>query len=269
MHVVEDSSVPLYLQLEKILRGQIAIGTIEPGAALPSENELVDTYNVSRTTVRKALDRLAEDGVVVRVQGKGTYVSQPEVTQDLRSLRTISEVLTQAGFIPEVEVVAVDVNYTAPPYVTAQLDLPDGVPIVQVKRRHLVNGEPIAYAVIYLSNRFQWRFSAEELRYQSIYTWLETQEQVLVDKGVQVISAKGASEEVAAALSLEPGSPVLTVHNTSTAETGIPIEHTEFYFPPERYVLAVTLRRTHVGFSLEDVRGELSGQALDDVPNRN
>jgi GntR family transcriptional regulator len=258
MQVIEESSVPLYLQLEKILRGKIAKGSLEPGAALPSENELVDTYSVSRTTVRKALDRLADEGVVVRVQGKGTYVSQPEVTQDLRSLRTVSEVLTQAGLIPEVQVVAVDVNHMAPLHVMEELDLPEGTSIVQVKRRHLVNGEPIAYAIIFLSSRFQWRFSAEELRYQSIYTWLETQERVLVDKGVQVICAKAADEEVAGALALEPGSPVLKVVNTSTAETGVPIEHTEFYFPPERYVLAVTLRRSHVGFSLEDVRGELS-----------
>jgi DNA-binding GntR family transcriptional regulator len=84
---------------------------------------------------------------------------------------------------------------------------------------------------------------------------------VLVDKGVQVICAKAADEEVAGALALELGSPVLKVVNTSTAETGVPIEHTEFYFPPERYVLAVTLRRSHVGFSLEDVRGELSKDA--------
>ncbi|MFZ0543848.1 MAG: GntR family transcriptional regulator [Candidatus Promineifilaceae bacterium] len=258
MQVIEESSTPLYLQLEEILRGQIDQGSLAPGDALPSENELVDAYRVSRTTVRKALDRLADDGVVVRVQGKGTYVSKAEVTQDLRSLRTISEVLTQAGLIPEVEVAAVDVNHAAPLQVLEELNLPEGSMIVQVKRRHLVNGEPIAYAVIYLSNRFQWRFSAEELRYQSIYTWLETQEQVLVEKGVQVICAQAASDEVARALALEPGAPVLKVVNTSTAETGIPIEHTEFYFPPERYVLAVTLRRTHVGFSLEDVRGEFS-----------
>ena len=258
MHVIEDSSVPLYVQLEKILRVQIERGALEPGAALPSEHELVDTYQVSRTTVRKALNRLADEGVVVRVQGKGTYVSQPEVTQDLMSLRTISEVLTNAGLIPEVKVVAVDVDLAAPPHVLEQLDLPEDASIVQVKRLHLVNGEPMAYAVIYLSSRFHWRFSAEELRYQSIYTWLETQERVLVDKGVQLICARAASAEVADALALEPGSPVLQVVNTSTAETGIPIEHTEFYFPPKQYALAVTLRRSHSGLSLEKVRGELS-----------
>lgn len=254
---IEQGPTPLYLQLERILREQIGEGDLKPGAALPSEQELTSLYNVSRTTVRQALSRLAEDEVVVRVQGKGTYVSQPEIRHELASLRTLNEVLTGVGLIPEVRVLDVSMNPEVPLHVHQQLQLGPDETTVRVKRQHLVEGNPIALAVIYLSSKFQWRFSTEDLARKSIYDWLEEQELISVASGFQVITAMAADEEIAEALDLQPGDPVLHVENTATTEMGEPIDHTEFYFPPERYALTVTLRRTRTGISLERVKADL------------
>ena len=254
---INQGPTPLYLQLERILWEQIEKGDLKPGAVLPSEQELVSMYNLSRTTIRQALSRLAKDKVVVRVQGKGTYVSQPEIRQELASLRTLNEVLTSVGLIPEVRVLDVNMKPEVPLHVYQQLQLGPEETIVRVKRQHLVRGKPIALAVIYLSSKFQWRFSVEDLTCQPIYDWLEEQEDISVDSGFQVITAMSADEEIAEALDLQLGDPVLHVENTSTTETDVPIDHTEFYFPPERYALTVTLRRTRTGISLENVKAGL------------
>jgi GntR family transcriptional regulator len=254
---IEQGPVPLYLQLERILREQIDKGDLKPGSALPTEQELMSIYNLSRTTVRRALSQLARDKVVVKIQGKGTYVSQPEVKQELASLRTLSEVLTDVGLVPKVRVLGVDVNPEVPSRVRQQLQLGPKETILCVKRQHLVQGNPIALATIYLSGKFQWRFSIEELACQSIYDWLEEQEHILVDSGVQVITAMPADEEIAVGLGLQPGDPVLHVENTSASETGVPIDYTDFYFPPNRYALTITLQRTRAGVSLEDVKAGL------------
>lgn len=250
---IEPGPVPLYSQLEGILRAQIDGGELQPGMALPSEQDLVTTYKLSRTTVRQALTGLVEDGMVVRVRGKGTYVARPEVTQALVSLRTINEVLTSAGLVPEVRVLDLSMDPDVPPHVRRQLELLPGEAIVRVRRQHLVHKRPIAYATIYLSGRFQWQFSPEDLTRQSIYTWLEEQQHVTINTGFQLITATAADEVVAVALGLQPGDPVLYVESTSRADTGVPIDHTEFHFPPNRYALAVTLRRTRTGVSLESV----------------
>ena len=258
---IEQGPTPPYLQLENMLRKNIENGEFEFGSPLLSEQELMNICNVSRTTVRQAFNRLSEDKTVVKVQGKGAFVMHPEIKQELIFLRTLSEVLTSTGFVPEVRVQGVETNPKVPPHVLIQLQVEPDESIVRVIRQHFVEGKPIAYAVIYLSGKFNWRFSAEDLTHQSIYSWLEERTEIMVDSGFHVIKAMAAKPEVANALNIEPGEPVLHVENTSTTTEGVPIEHTEFYFPPERYALTVSLRRTHTGVSLENVRAGLSARS--------
>jgi GntR family transcriptional regulator len=255
--LLPEGPTPLYVQLADLLREQIMSGTLSPDTALPSELDLMQTYNVSRTTVRQALTLLADDDVIIKVQGKGSFVRQPAITQELMSLQTISEVLTNAGLIPEVRVLTIDMQTDIFPHIRQQLQAENDESVVCVKRQHLVDDRPIAYAIIYLSSKFDWRFSIDDLKRQSIYDWLETKSNIQVDQGRQVIRATAASQEVAAQLDLDPGSPVLSVENTSTTADGTPIDFTQFYFPPDQYSLVVSLRRTHHGVSLTNVEAAM------------
>ncbi len=257
MEFMQDGPTPLYVQLADLLRQHIEEGVLEPGVAIPSEPNLVKQYNVSRTTVRQALNMLASQNFIVKVQGKGTYVRQPSVQQDLISLQTINEVLTSAGLSPEVQVLSVESQIGIDPKIRKQLHITEDDKVLCVKRLHLVDKQPIAYAVIYLSSKFEWRFSVEDLTHQSIYSWLESQSDVVVDRGQQVIQAVAASEDVAEALDVNTGIPVLYVENTSMTQSGDPIDFTQFYFPSDRYALVVSLHRTHRGISLTNVHANL------------
>ena len=263
--LIPDGPTPLYVQLADVLREQINADAFLPGTALPSELELMQSYNVSRTTVRQALTLLADDNIIIKVQGKGSFIQQPTVTQELMSLQTVTEVLTSAGLIPFVRVLSVDMQADIRPHIRQQLQLEENETVVCVKRQHLVKDRPIAYAIIYLSGKFDWRFSADDLKRQSIYAWLEAESHILVDRGRQVIRATAANEDVASRLDLFPGSPVLFVENTSTTAEGTPIDFTEFYFPPDQYSLVVSLGRTRRGVSLTSVEAEMAYSQVEDL----
>ncbi len=76
MPIKHDSAVPVYRQLAAILREEIASGTLAPDSPLPSESRLMQEHGISRDTVRKAIEILREEGLVVTVKGKGTYVAE-------------------------------------------------------------------------------------------------------------------------------------------------------------------------------------------------
>src|SRR3712207_3517099 len=87
----KTSPIPLYYQLAQRLRADIEAGTVKPGELLGTEKVIQDRYEVSRATVRKALDELTRSGQLVRITGKGTYVSTPPLTVDLPHLLSFTE----------------------------------------------------------------------------------------------------------------------------------------------------------------------------------
>lgn len=95
---------PLYIQLADLIRGQIIDGSYAPGTMLPSENELVQTYQVSRVTVRQALALLHQEGMVKRAQGKGTFVADQTIEQNFFSLHDFSRELQSKGHVPSFEI---------------------------------------------------------------------------------------------------------------------------------------------------------------------
>ena len=82
-HLNSESAEPLYRQLAGKLKKEMDDGTFSAGSKLPTENELVETYKVSRVTVRKALDSLTQQGYLERRSGKGTFVAEKKIQRGL------------------------------------------------------------------------------------------------------------------------------------------------------------------------------------------
>src|SRR5690349_19645318 len=113
---------PLYDQLKEILRQEIAKGAYRPEEQLPSETQLVQRYNISRTTVRQALNDLVNEGILYRRQGKGTFVAPPKIEQELVRLTDFVEDMAQAGLNPSSKVISLT-EEAASPEVAATLGL--------------------------------------------------------------------------------------------------------------------------------------------------
>ena len=103
--LVADSYRPLYKQLMQKLRGDIAAGVYPINSRIPSEQELCETYRVSRVTVRKALTELTQEGLLKRHQGKGTFVSIPKLCKDLKDVNSFHDACRMMGCVPDTRVI--------------------------------------------------------------------------------------------------------------------------------------------------------------------
>lgn len=252
--LVRNGPTPMYVQLCDLIRKQMAAEDLQPGSPLPSETELMAQYGTSRTTTRLAVDRLVRSGMAVRVQGKGTFVAGPAIKQELVSLKSMSDALTDLVTESRVSVIDLKVSPPVPHHILAQLNLESDEGVVLVRRLHLIKDTPVALAVIYLSSKFSWHFSASDLVKRSVYSWLEEEENVSVEKIIQSITATSTDDEIAQHMGLNPGDPVLHVHNIGIAGSGVPIDHSDLYFLPDRYALTVEMCRTDNGVGVSSVR---------------
>ncbi|MBI4277750.1 MAG: GntR family transcriptional regulator [Armatimonadetes bacterium] len=243
MALLRESPVPLYLQLMELLQQRIERGELQLGDRLPTEEELARTYNISRVTVRTAISALVEKNLLVRRQGKGTFVAPPRIEQELDFLRNLHEMLEAKGLKASVELLRLDRAYAAPAAVAGPLQVAAAEPVIRITRRHLVGQQPAVFAVIYLAPWCGRFLTTEALRRTSAYTLIEGGG-VTIALARQRISAVGADDEAAAALEIDRGNPVLLVENTGVTEDGRPVDYSQLFYNPAQVVLAATLRHT-------------------------
>ncbi|OCB41090.1 GntR family transcriptional regulator [Mycobacterium malmoense] len=246
---VRRGSVPASTQLADALKSAIIKQRLPRGGRLPSERELIDSSGLSRVTVRAAVGLLERQGWLVRRQGLGTFVTNP-VRQELGSgVRTITEVLASSGITPHVDVLSHRVE-EPPQRVADTLGLPK---VLCVHRRFRDGDLPLALMIAYLPPGLGKAVepllsSAPDTKsaraMESTYTMWERRLGVPVVRATYDIHAAGASVEVAGALNLPLGSPVLVLERVSYGSDDKPLEVVEFHYRPERYRFSVTLPRT-------------------------
>jgi GntR family transcriptional regulator len=242
---IRRGSVPASTQLAEALKAQIIRQRLPRGGRLPSERELIDRSGLSRVTVRAAVGILERQGWLVRRQGLGTFVANP-VKQELGSgVRTITEVLASSGITPQVDVLSHRVG-EAPQRVAETLGLSK---VLCINRRFRDGDRPLALLTAYfppgLGKAVEPLISrAPTYAMESTYTMWEQRLGVRIARATHEIHAAGASLEVAGALDLPLGSPVLVLERTSYTDDDKPIEVVEFHYRPERYRFSVTLPRT-------------------------
>src|SRR5271155_1399712 len=130
--------LPLYAQVESVIIGRISSGSLPPGTRLPSEHSLVQEYAVSRTTIRAAIQSLVQRGLVEIRRGKGTFVTQPKIMQELTELTGFVEDMQALGRHATAKVLDQQV-VAATQVVARQLALPQGAPGGRIPRGRLAD----------------------------------------------------------------------------------------------------------------------------------
>jgi GntR family transcriptional regulator len=216
---------PLYQQIKGLLVRSLAAREWRPGEAIPSEAELAARFGVSQGTVRKALDALAADNLVVRRQGKGTYVAthtgeQASTLRFLRIRRNDGEAESPASRL-------VDVRRTKAPAETARLlDLKPGDPVIVLRRVLEYAGVPTVLDEITLPGTlFRGLTKARYDAYRgSMYGFFETQFGVRMLRAEEKLRAVAAEPAAAAILGVAPGSPLLAVDRVAYTYGDRPVE---------------------------------------------
>ena len=234
MQLSREAPNPLYLQLKDTLVAEIKAGRYLVHQRLPSERELSERYKVSRMTARQALLDLAREGLVYTRVGKGTFVAEWKIDQQLRTVTGFSQDIRARGSQPSSQVLEAKV-IPATPEVAAALRLLAGADVIMLARVRLVDGNPLAVETAYLPftlcpNLLLYDFSSE-----SLYNILEKEYGFLLTQADQTIEAALATPKEAELLKLTPPAAMLHMERLTVRQDGQPIEYVLSTYRGDRY----------------------------------
>ena len=166
----KSSQNPLYQQLMTRLRNDIDVGIYASGEKIPSEQQMCERYGVSRVTVRKAMLDLVQEGLLVRRQGKGTYVAEEKIKRDLLSITSFSNVCDKMGFTAHSKLISFNVEIPSADE-RKKLELEDDENVIEICRVRITGGEPVLLEI----NRYPQRYQSilEDRELVSQYETLE------------------------------------------------------------------------------------------------
>jgi GntR family transcriptional regulator len=215
----KQSPVPLYHQLAGRLRSEIREGMIKPGDLIGTEKEIGDRYRVSRATVRQALGDLERDGLLVRITGRGTFVSAFHLTVDLPNLLSFTEEMKRRGIEPGSRVLDF-ARIPCPEEAATQLQCPAGQEIVFIKRVRTANDTPIVVGDHFLAPFL--RFERDELG-PSLYETIEQRFGIVLKEALHTIQAGLCEPDEASVLLNNAGDAVLRFRRTTFTGDGQPV----------------------------------------------
>ncbi len=234
--------MPLYQQLFILLKNRIQSGEIEPGAMLPGEQELSGDFGVSRITCKRALNELADAGLVSRRRGLGTRVlERPRPPMVRASIEGWLENVSVMGKTTRADVLSFD-YVPATRNVAEALDVPGGAMVQRAVRVRWLAKDPMSYLVTYVPESLGRRYSREDMGDRALLRLLEDAG-VTVASASQSISATLAEPEVATALAVPAGSPLIDLHRIVRDSEGRPVEFIHALYRPDRYRLEMSMRR--------------------------
>jgi len=232
---------PRYREIEAALR--IRIARLRPGQRMPSDADLCAEFGVSRMTARHAMSQLADEGLVRRDPGRGTFVAEPPTHRRANFLMTFSHEMRRQGRVPSSRIVERRVRPPTDPE-RADLRTGRGAEVVELRRVRLADHEPVAVETAVLTARCIEAVMAADLETGSLHEALIS-EGVVPTRGKSTIGAEAASSDDAVLLGIRAGTPMLVERRLIYDQRGRPIERTESRYAADRYGL-------NVGFSVED-----------------
>ncbi len=215
---------PLYKQIKRLLLESLRRGEWKPATAIPSELELASRFQVSQGTVRKAIDELAAENLLVRRQGKGTYVA---THHEPRSQYRFLRLLADDGAVPVAHSRFVDCRRVrAPAEIAARLGLKAGAGVVFVRRLLRFASAPVVLDEIWLPARMFRGLSYERLAAYTgpLYGLFESEFGVPMIRADERLRAVAADERSAELLQVQAGSPLLLVERVSYTYGDRPVE---------------------------------------------
>lgn len=238
--LVHNSSEPLYQQIFIILRDRIMQGQWQAGDLLPSEPELMEQYQVSRTTIRLALDRLVNTGLIYRQRGRGTFVAPTKIEQNLNQGIRFEESIVRDGaqYSLQTETKVLAAKLVPASYQTTKdLQVQLNEPLAVIERLRLVNQEPIAVQVSILVYRYCQGILNSDFAKHSLYDVLEKEYDIRLVRVQQRVQAVAASASLANQLAIAIELPLLYVDRISYDQEDRPIELLRSHYRSDRYSL--------------------------------
>lgn len=218
---------PLYLQLREVVRSKIEEGEYLPGIAIPSENQLAESYGVNRLTVRSAIDALVSEGMLKRVQGKGVFVVGEKLERELNTLGGFTKTMKGKSKEPHTKILIKQLR-EAGTVLANQMNLSPTDEVYYIKRLCYSDNEPFSLEEIFIPKAVVPKLEGIDLGVFTIYEVYEFYG-IVLKEGHQTLDITTLSQKDARALGMEAGQPVFYFQCVSTDELGRVIEYAKTY----------------------------------------
>jgi GntR family transcriptional regulator len=240
----KHSPIPRYFQVENTIQSSILDGDIEPGDQLPTEKELCDHFSVSRSVIRPALHNLVLRGLIERVPGRGTFVTQPKLREALmRELLGFHEDTIRQGHQPATKILEQE-RIPATPALAELFGIDVNDPVLFLKRLRFLDHEPHLISETYLRLDIQPALANEDFSDGSFYQLLEKRYGLFLSHGRRVVEVALASVDEAHLLEIQPGAPLLLLTSLAFLDDERPIEYSIGKHRADRTRFEVDLIRT-------------------------
>ena len=232
-----DEKLPKYYLVKKAIVENIDNEVYDSKEPIPSERELMETYQVSRITIRKAIDELVTEGYLYKVQGKGTYVKTDEGSNNLFSITSCTEDVLKLGLTPSKKVFVselVDANVKR----AKALEITTSDNVYMIGRILYADKEPLNYTLTFLPEKIFPGLSKYDLKKESLYQIITEVYGVKITKARRTIEAIGAQDEIAEYLDIEEGTPIILFRCITYGIVNgreIPIENFKCYYRTDKF----------------------------------
>lgn len=237
-----STRLPLYAQVEDVLAERLSSGALPVGAQLPSEEELIREFDVSRTTIRTMIQNLVRRGLVEIRRGRGTFVASPRITQELTELTGFVEDMRLLGRTPTARVVSRNI-VPADLLVADRLAIAPGTPVVQIRRVRLSDGVPLSFDETYLPETLGRKIMADDLATEPIFALLEERYDTPLIEAEYELEAAAAEPAIAMALEIPAGSAIFLIERTSYTLGHHPVDYEKLHYRGDRIRFKTRLAR--------------------------
>jgi GntR family transcriptional regulator len=232
---------PLHHQAYLIVRDAIRSGRYRPGDALPTEEAFAAEFGVSRITIRRALEALAQANLIDRQQGRGTFVRRGAMSAPVEvPIYSMIEQISRIGATTEVRVLEFG-DEVPSPEIRAAFGIGEGEALQRCVRVRLQNGEPLLLLTTFVGPALGAGIRREDMERHALFELIR-RAGLRIASGEQTVSAALASPVVAQRLDIKIGAPLISVTRMMKDNAGKPVEYLQFVCSPERFQLRFSLR---------------------------
>ncbi len=249
-----SNPIPYYFQLKEILVDEIKSERWQPGQQIPSEFKLCDRFNVSRTVVRQAINKLVQEEFLLREKGRGTFVRKPKIEEYLfQNLSGFYEEMLSIGIKPVTKVLEQNKEEVHDNKISRKLGMNSEELVIKIKRLRFINNEPFVLATTYIPYKICPSLIEEDMTNQSLYSVLEEKYNLKIAYGRRSLEAVSADKQTAVLLGVRVGTPLMLLNSISYLDDGRPIEYFHALHRGDRskFVTSLIRVRNHSTTSVE------------------
>jgi GntR family transcriptional regulator len=219
-----NSPIPIYFQLKEILKQKIKNGETLPNQVIESESKLCEKYKVSRNTVRKVFADLKSEGYIYQLQGKGTFVNQPKISNRFVTTVSFTQEILARGMKPST--ILLDLReIPAGREISRHLGIGKEEKVIRIYRLRMADGEPAGLNLTHIPSRICPGLMSEDLTKGSLYTLIQDKYQFQITKVSRLYETVPSTGEIRDLLRVDLGSPVLKITGVAYNNFGTAVDY--------------------------------------------